>query len=165
MSIEWADYIQRGRKWRKANDDANWGLGDDVVQMTIDLKFDPKPGRPAANSNVRTLSDYAAEVDISARRVSECFANSKFYGELRQPDMTFAHHDLARRNANGDIEEALTLLETARKLKLHYRAFVRHIKGILYEGTIEADKLPADLRSFIGDRRRVWISIEEEDDE
>lgn len=165
--MEWNDYVVRGRERRKSSDDGKWAQGDDICEMVKVLGFDPKPGRPAANSNVRTLAELASEIDTSSRRLSEAYVNSAFYGTLRRDGdyQTWSHHDKARRASGGDIEEALTLLDTAVELHLHLRAFQRYIDGVLYEGSIDTAELPARLQAFAGERARVWISIESEDDE
>ncbi len=163
---DWQAYVERGRRWRRASDDANWGLGDDVVEMCDRLGFDPKPGRPPANSDVRTLSDYAAEVDISSKRVSECYANSKFYGKARTSGdfATWAHHDRARRASDGSLDNALELLATAHLLKLHYRAFVRYLDGILFEGVLTREVLLTTWDTYTKPGQRVFVSFTEVDE-
>lgn len=159
-ALEWGDRVSRIREKRQAEDDSRWEIGFEIVAMVEELGFDPKPGRPAANANVRTLGELAAEVDISSKRLSEAWKNASFYGSVRTfgDYATWAHHDLARRNAD-DVDAALRYLAVAKLKHLHYRAFQRWFEGILFEGELTRDELVTTWDGFVPPGKRVFVTL------
>lgn len=158
---QWDDFVGELVENRKDEDDIRWTRGYILVEMCEKLGFDPRPGRPAANQNVRTLAELAAEVNISAKRLSEAYVNAAYYGNSRTFGEygTWAHHDQARRHAE-DLPDALRMLKIAEEKHLHFRAFVRWLDGIVYEGEVTREQLIATWDSYVQSGKRIFMTLQ-----
>lgn len=156
---DFEDFVSQGLELLHARDKNSWALGDLVVD------FEVKIGRPT-DPDAPTLSDLASALDVELPRLSEWRSVAKFYPEkFRMNELSWSHHNMARRAANGDLPTAIRLLKLA--LSQHYgiAAFRRHLAGILYEGRRETRYLPDDLQMFAGGDTEVWITIKRLDAE
>lgn len=156
MGKDFGDFVDEGRELMQARDTNAWALGDLACEFEITV------GRPKdGDKDVPTLSDLAREWDASTQRVSEWRNVASFYPtHVRTFDLTWSHYNQARRASDGDLNNALELLDMAVRLKMHVREFERYIKGIYFEGLVKVDQLAAGLRAMLPDSaREVWVTI------
>lgn len=70
------------------------------------------------------------------------------------------HHNQARRSADGDLDNALELLEYAQAQAFTVASFRRFLKGVVFEGKVRRRDFPlwlqAILPSFVGE---FWVEI------
>lgn len=156
---DFEDFVSQGLELLHARDKNSWALGDLVGD------FEVKLGRPT-DPEAPTLSDLASALDVELPRLSEWRNVAKFYPvKFRMNELSWSHHNMARRAAKGNLKEAQRLLNMA--INQHYgvAAFRQHLAGILYEGRRETRYLPADLQVFAGNDAEVWITIKRIDAE
>jgi len=154
MDKDFTDFVAEGRGLMQARDRNSWGLGD------LACEFEVTVGRPT-DPDAPTLGDLAHEWDASTQRVSEWRNCSSFFPtDARRFDLTWTHYNRARRAAEGDIDNALELLEMAVRLHMDTRAFERYIKGIYFEGPILAGTLPSEIAAVIPKSAgAVWVIV------
>jgi len=153
--MEFSDYVEQGHALMDTRNANSWALGD------LALDFEVKIGRPA-DPDAPTLSDLAAAWDVETQRVSEWRLVSAFYPvNLRMNgDLSWSHHNLARRASGGDLEEALELLRIAAVMHLGVAAFRRYCAGLYFEGPVEVDALPIELQMLVPDgAAQVWVTF------
>ncbi len=151
---DFSDFANEGRELMQARDRNSWGLGD------LACEFEVTVGHPI-DADAPTLADLAHEWDASTQRVSEWRNTAAFYStDARSFDLTWTHYNQARRAADGELDNALELLEMAVRLHMGTRAFERYIKGIYFEGPVRIGELAAGLQAMIpGGVKEVWIIV------
>jgi len=151
---DFSDFVSEGRDLMQARDKNSWGLGD------LACEFEVTVGRPT-DPDAPTLGDLAHEWDASTQRVSEWRNCSAFYStDARKYALSWSHYNQARRAADGEIDNALELLEMAMRLHMGTRAFERYIKGIYYEGTVKVCALDVGIQAMIpGGVKEVWLVV------
>jgi hypothetical protein len=151
---DFTDFVAEGRDLMQARDRNSWGLGDLACEFEVTIG---RPGDPDAP----TLGDLAHEWDASTQRVSEWRNTAGFYPTgARTFDLTWTHYNQARRAADGELDNALELLEMAVKLHMGTRAFERYIKGIYFEGPVKIGELAVGIRAMLpGDIKEVWLVV------
>ena len=151
---EFADFVAAGVELMTTRNANSWALGD----LAVD--FEVKVGRPS-DPAAPTLSDLAAAWDVETPRVSEWRSVAAFFpGNLRMNELSWSHHNLARRASRGDLEQALTLLDIARVQHMGVAAFRRFCAGLYFEGTIPVADLPDPLQGLVPDGERlVWLTF------
>jgi len=154
MDKDFSDFVDEGRELMQARDRNSWLLGDLACEFEIEI------GRPS-DADAPTLGDLAREWDASTQRVSEWRNCSAFYPtDARRFDLTWTHYNRARRAADGEIDNALELLEMAVRLHMGTRAFERYIKGIYFEGPVKIGELAVGLQAMIpGGVKDVWLVV------
>jgi len=161
MSKDFTDYVAIGRELVQARDTNSWALGDLLVDATREL--DIKPGRPT-DPDALTLGDMAREWDVETARASAWLSNAEFYpANVRTFPLSWSHYDLARRHADGKLDNALELLDRAAAQAFGIRDFRRYVKGEYFEGPVSKEELPARLRALIpASVGSVWIVIRQD---
>lgn len=156
---DFADFVNAGRELCSQRDSGAWDLGD------IAVRFEVTVGRPT-DPDAPTLADLAHEWDASSQRLSEWRNTSAFYStDARKYDLTWTHYNQARRAADGELDNALELLEMAVRLHMGTRAFERYIKGIYFEGPVKIGELAVGLQAMIpGDVKEVWLVVKRNGD-
>lgn len=121
-------YVSEGNRVREMRDRTNWALGDLAVAFCAD--FDISPGRPPADDSTPTLAALAREWELRPPQVSEFHSVADFYPlEARQDDLSWSHHNMARRNSGDSLDNALELLDKARTNYMSAEDFRRWLKG------------------------------------
>jgi len=161
--MEYIDFVDRGCELLQRRDADAWQLGDLVIDFEITV------GRPKDGEDAPTLSDLANSWDVSKSRMSEWRNTSKFYPtNVRTFSVSWSHYNLARRSADGELDNALELLSNAEKLHMGIREFQRYLKGIFYEGEWQGNgtDIPGWLRIFVPRDAKLWITVQRyKDDE
>jgi len=154
MKKDFSDFVTEGRDLMQARDKNSWRLGDLACEFEITVGRPTEPDAP-------TLGDLAHEWDASTQRVSEWRNTADFYPtDARTFDLTWTHYNQARRAADGDLDNALELLDMAVGLHMGTRAFERYIKGIYFEGAVKIGELAAGLQAMIpGGVKEVWLVV------
>lgn len=153
--MEFAEYVAAGVDLMTTRNANSWALGD------LAADFEVKIGRPS-DPDAPTLSDLAAGWDVEVQRVSEWRLVSAFYPvNLRMNgDLSWSHHNLARRASGGDLEQALELLSIARAQHMGVAAFRRFCAGVYFEGPVSVDDLPVPLQGFVPTGAdKVWLTF------
>ncbi len=156
MNREFLDYVAEGRELLSTRNSNSWLLGDLLVEAVRDL--DIKPGRPT-DPDATTLGDLAAAWDVETPRASEWLSVASFYPDnIRTNELSWSHHNAARRASNGKQDNALELLAMAQDLHLGIAAFRRYLKGEYFEGYVERHELPARLQAVLpGSAPGAWL--------
>lgn len=150
--MEYIDYVDRGVELLQKRDVNAWELGDLVVDFEVTV------GRPV-DPEAPTLADLAISWDVSSQRMSEWRNTSKFFPtDVRTFGLTWSHYNMARRASGGELDNALELLDAAKRLHLGVRAFERYIKGIYYEGAWQGE-LPEWLQGLIPHGVNPWVTF------
>ena len=152
---EFADFVAAGVMLMQTRERNTWQLGD----LAVD--FEVKVGRPT-DPDAPTLGDLAAAWNVEVQRVSEWRLVSAFYpANLRlNGDLTWSHHNMARRASRGDLEQALELLRIAAVMNMGVAAFRRYCAGLYFEGPVEVDALPIELQMLVPDgAAQVWVTF------
>lgn len=155
---EFSDFVEQGVELLKERDTQAWKLGDLVVDFEITV------GRPT-DPDAPTLGDLANAWDVATPRMSEWRNTSKFYSsDVRTFNLSWSHYNMARKAADGDVENAIDLLDTAERLHLGVRAFKRYIDGIYFEGVWEGE-LPKWLQGIVPVNGQVWVVFKRNEDQ
>lgn len=151
---DFIDYVALGRALMQARNTNSWALGDLAVDFEI------KVGRPS-DEDAPTLSDLASAWDVETPRVSEWRSVAAFFpGNLRMNELSWSHHNLARRASGGDLEQALELLRIAAVMNMGVSAFRRYCAGMYFEGPVAVDALPIELQMLVPDGESlVWLTF------
>ncbi len=160
---EFSDFIIAGLPLVQARDENAWALGD-IARLFVERVVH---GRPPDEDETPTLSDLAREWDVHKQKVSYWRANAAFFPEnVRQSDVSFAHHDLARRHSDASLDNALELLAVARDLHYGIAAFRRWLAGEYFAGPVDTATLPGLVRACIpSGKRRVRVVVTDLSDE
>jgi hypothetical protein len=163
---ELIDYVVRAQPLLRERDCNAWNLGDIIVEAVNELEIEIKPGRKKAGDDTLTLGDLAGALNQATPRVSEWFKNSLFFPSEVRPhnvrtyeDLTWGHFNLARRKSGGELTNAIELLETAVTLHLGYNAFKRWLNGEIWEGYLDFDAIPVEIKPFASPDRQVWATF------
>lgn len=162
-SLDFADIVAAGRSLVKSQDDTKWKLGDLVVVAFAGNII--APGRPTADSDEPTLSDLAREWDTELPRVSEWHSVAAFYPSPVRTfnTLTWSHYNAARRAADGELDNALELLEDAVRLHLGINAFKRWLAGEIFEGYVPRAELSPRLQGMLGrGDQGAWMILKRE---
>lgn len=151
---DFIDYVDQGRALLDTRNANSWALGD----LAVD--FEVKVGRPS-DEDAPTLADLASAWDVETPRVSEWRSVAAFFpGNLRMNELSWSHHNLARRASGGDLEEALELLSVAQAQHMGVAAFRRYCAGLYFEGPVAVEDLPRALRLLVPDGDgEVWLTF------
>jgi hypothetical protein len=154
---DFTDFVSEGRTLMQARDKNSWGLGQLAWDFEITVGHPSDPDAP-------TLGDLAREWDASTQRVSEWRNCYGFYvkegTDARKFDLSWSHYNQARRASEGDLDNALELLDMAVRLHMGTRAFERYIKGIYFEGAVPVGVLDVGLLAMIPSGvKEVWLVV------
>jgi len=128
-------FVDRGVKLRTFRDNAAWELGRLAAEFTEE--YDITPGRPPKDDQTPTLSALAHDLDMRPESLGQFRLCHLFYPEDQHTDQSLAHHDLARRNSDGDLENALELLDIAKQQHMSAANFRQYLKGDYWSGVID----------------------------
>lgn len=157
---DFEDFVDAGLVLVHKRDDNAWALGDLAVAF-VDA-FPVHPGRPV-DPEQPTLSDLAAGWDVEKPRVSEWHSVAAFFApNVRRTNISWTHHNMARRASAGDINNAIELLDAVERLHLTVAAFRRYLGGIYYEGAVDYNRLPEELQAVVPAGKKLWIVIKED---
>jgi hypothetical protein len=164
---EFSDFVAAGLPLIQQRNESAWELGDLIVQAVKVCHI----GRPPTDGEeYPTLSDLAHEWDERVQKLSYWRINADFYPpNIRQPELSFAHHDLARRHSGGDpdiaLDNALELLDKARSYHMGIAAFRRHVDGVYFEGPMPVVKMPIELHDLVPSGvTEVWAVFKRRDE-
>lgn len=152
---EFSDFVTAGLELVKGRDKNAWALGD----LCVD--FEVKIGRHSAPDTPK-LADLAHAWDVDAPRVSEWRNVALFFppNVRTYEDLSWSHYNMARRVSDGDLENAIELLDKADQLRMGVRAFRRYLDGIYFEGDIPLSELPVGIRVMVPSTiPRVWVIV------
>jgi hypothetical protein len=152
---EFGDFVAEGRILVEQNEANQWALGD------LACAFEISVGRPSKDDeDTPTLGDLANGWGLATSTVSEYRTLAAFYPKnLRLYELSWSHYKLARKASNGDVEEALALLEEAERQAFTIAAFRRFLEGIYYEGELYQEEVPDRLRAFVPGQARLWVTV------
>jgi hypothetical protein len=143
---------------------------DEGLDLLKDLvcDFEVSVGRPKKGEDSPTLSDLSNAWNCPRSTMSEWRLVSKFYptdARTFDPDIiTWTHYNLARKSSEGDLCNALELLEHAQEQHMATRAFERYLDGIYFEGVFRRSDLPEWLRDQIPDDV-LWVTVQRNKEE
>jgi len=164
--MELIDYVAKAQPLLKQRDCNAWDLGDIIVDAVKELEIEIRPGRRRSDDETLTLGDFAGALNQATPRVSEWLKQSGFYPVEVRPhnvrtyeDLTWGHYNLARRKSGGELPNAIELLETAANLHLGYNAFKRWLNGEIWEGWLDFDRLPNEIKPFAKVDGQVWATF------
>ena len=155
---EFIDYVARGIALKKHRDTNSWDFGDLLVEAVGEAVI--QVGRPT-DPEQPTLAALAREWDVRPQRASEWYLTAKCFPlNIRKPDISWSHHDAARRASEDSTSNALELLDVVERLKLGIEDFTLYLKGDYFHGYIERYELPQRLQSMLPNSARgAWITM------
>lgn len=159
MEKDFTDFIAEGVVLMEKRDRNSWELGDLACEFEITV------GRPS-ESDAPTLSDLANGWNASTQRVSEWRNCSSFYPTHVRTfhTLTWSHYNKARRASNNCLDNALELMEHAASQAMGTRAFERYLKGIYFEGFVQAGTLPEAIKYVLPrGAAQVWVTVKREE--
>lgn len=159
--MEFIDYAAAGRVLLDQRDRDTWALGD------LATDFEIKLGRPD-DPDAPTLGDLAKAWNASRQRVSEWRSVSAFYptDDRTFTDLSWEQYNMARRAANGSLDNALELLDHASRQHMTVQDFRRFLKGIIWEGELSLHDFPLRIQGLLPaflKRFRVTVTRASED--
>jgi hypothetical protein len=155
-------FVALGVECRKGGDAQKWALGELVTHFCEHYGLELKRGRPPKDYQGPTLTGYARDIGEVTARLSECGNTYAFYpenvrGSEDYADLTWRHFNRAREAADGQLDNAMELLDMAARLHLGVDDFSNYLAGNYFAMLVEWHELPERSRPFVPVGRPVWL--------
>lgn len=157
--LDMADIVMAGNVFKAERNANSWNWGDLICVAFSEQVI--KAGRPLADSDEPTLSALADAWDEPLPKLSALHLTADFYKpNVRMSELSWSHHDLARRHSDGQVDNALELLGTALGAHFSVKTFRMYLSGDYFEGPIDSKDLPEWMWSIIPrNQKHVWIKV------